>query len=104
MEELKVTPKEIHELAISKGWYEPAKSIPEAICLMHSELSEGLEAFRNHIEEAGPGSGCLSEEMADTVIRIMDMCEYLGLDLFKAINEKHEYNKGRTYRHGNKAI
>lgn len=104
MEELKVTQKDIHELAKEKGWYDPPKSIPEAICLMHSELSEGLEAFRNHIQEAGPGSGCLSEEFADCIIRIMDTCEFLGLDLNKAINEKHEYNKGRTYRHGGKAI
>ena len=41
-------------------------------------------------------------ELADVVIRIMDICEYYGIDLEKVILEKHEYNKKREFKHGNK--
>ena len=43
-------------------------------------------------------------ELADVVIRIMDMCEHYGIDLASAILEKHEFNKTRAYRHGGKVI
>jgi NTP pyrophosphatase (non-canonical NTP hydrolase) len=43
-----------------------------------------------------------ASEAADAVIRIMDMCQGLGVDLEHAINLKHEYNKTRPYRHGGK--
>jgi NTP pyrophosphatase (non-canonical NTP hydrolase) len=95
-----VTPKEVHEWAISKGWWEEERPIPELLCLLHSEISEGLEAYRNRVEEGEPH--CLSEELADLVIRIWDMSEALGIDIAKAVNEKHSKNLIRSYRHGNK--
>ena len=37
-----------HELACTKGWYEgPPRGIPELLCLIHSEVSEALEEYRN---------------------------------------------------------
>ena len=41
-------------------------------------------------------------ELADTVIRIADLCEALELDLENAIRQKHEFNKTRPYKHGKK--
>ena len=41
-------------------------------------------------------------EIADVVIRIMDMCDHYGIDLAAAIEEKHEFNKTRPYLHGKK--
>ena len=41
-------------------------------------------------------------EIADAVIRCMDYCGHKGWDLEKAIRAKHEFNKTRPYRHGNK--
>lgn len=98
--ELIVSPVEIHKLAKEKGWYQEKKSIPELLCLVHSEVSEALEAYRNHIPEGE--KGCLSEELADTIIRIFDMSEYLGLDIIEAVEKKHEFNKTRPHRHGDK--
>lgn len=95
-----VTPEEVHKNAIEKGWWDKPIPIPELLCLIHSEVSEALEGYRNHKEEGE--KGCLSEELADVVIRIWDMSEALGIDIAEAVNKKHKYNLTRLYRHGNK--
>ena len=91
-----VTQKEIHENAVNHGWWEDKRPIPELLCLVHSEISEALEAYRKHDDEH------VAEELADAVIRIMDMCEAYEINLEEEIRKKHEINKGRPYRHGNK--
>ena len=35
--------KEVHENAVNHGWWEKPPSLPEALCLIHGELSEALE-------------------------------------------------------------
>jgi len=95
-----ITPKEIHQCAVDKGWWEEYRPVPELLCLLHSEVSEALEAYRNYIPEGE--KGCLSEELADVVIRIWDMCEYFHIDIAEAVNKKYEVNLTRPYRHGGK--
>lgn len=41
-------------------------------------------------------------ELADAAIRIADLAFLLGLDLDALIEEKHEYNRTRPYKHGKK--
>jgi hypothetical protein len=43
-------------------------------------------------------------ELADCIIRILDYCGHEGIDIDHAIKIKHEYNKTRPYKHGNKAL
>lgn len=43
-------------------------------------------------------------ELADVVIRIMDYFGHRGWDLEQVIQDKHEYNKTRPYRHGGKIV
>ena len=80
----------------------------ELVALAHSELSEALEAYRDRgfidtVTENGKPEGVASE-LADTVIRIADMCGALGIDLSAAVVKKMAYNATRTYRHGGKRL
>jgi len=43
-------------------------------------------------------------ELADVIIRVLDTAGALGLDMERALSLKHEYNKTRPHRHGDKAI
>ncbi|WAH39513.1 nucleoside triphosphate pyrophosphohydrolase family protein [Alicyclobacillus dauci] len=86
---------EVHQTAVSKGWYENPVAFTTHIALAHSELSEALEADRkNHGEDK------VAEELADVLIRTLDMAAAHNLDLAGALVAKMEMNKGRSYRHG----
>jgi NTP pyrophosphatase (non-canonical NTP hydrolase) len=87
-----------HRIAIKKGWWDVERNDAELIALMHSELSEALEAMRNHDFKKDD----VAEELADCCIRIFDYCGARNIDLEKAIFKKIEYNETRPYRHGKK--
>lgn len=121
--------KEIHAVAAAHGWHEKERTFGEIIALCHSELSEALEEYRNdkcmiyrqcptscqHIETCiidinnGVGScpvkpAGIAIELADCIIRILEYCADVGVDIERAIALKHEYNKTRPHRHGGKLI
>lgn len=96
------TVKWVHLL--NKTWWEdPTTGQPikrnngELIALIHSELSEALEADRKGLmDDKLPHRAGLEVELADAVIRIFDMAGGLGLDLGNALAEKLVYNAQRA--------
>jgi len=97
-----------------------SKNIGELLMLVVSELGEALEAHRSNgrtpmweffyemIDSGKPFEEAFKEnikdtfedELADAVIRICDMCGYLGIDLEKHIDLKMKYNATRKHKHG----
>lgn len=96
--------KIVHEIAKSKGWWDADRNDGELIALMHSELSEVLEGLRhgNPPSEHIPAFNAAEEELADVIIRILDMGEARGWRIPEAIFAKMEFNAQREHRHGGK--
>lgn len=96
--------KEVYENAKIKGWWDdPNRNTGELIALMHSELSEALEAERTDAKDAHlPVFSGVAVELADCLIRIFDFCAARNIPLGAAIEAKIEYNKMRPYKHGKK--
>ena len=105
-----------HQTAKNKGFRNLAEPRPitEDILLMHSELSEALEAYRSSegIEwlhaleecESGEKPEGVFVELADTLIRICETCYHYEIDFEKVIRLKMAYNRTRELKHGGKKI
>ena len=95
---------ECHKTAMEKGWWEEKRNFGEMISLCHSELSELLEAIREGNKESKniPGVSCAEEEIADTIIRLLDMSQGSMFNIGKALVAKMAFNKTRPYKHGGK--
>lgn len=93
-----------HALAEYNGFWDDKPSTGEKIALMHSELSEALEADRkgNPPDDKVSHLTGVEAEMADCVIRIMDYCHHHNINLGQAIVDKHKFNETRPYKHGKK--
>jgi len=86
------------EVVKPEEWDDSKYKVPAIVALIHSEVSEALEAYRkNDIEN-------FAEEMADIVIRVLDCTSGLGIDLGSEILVKLEKNRNRAHRHGGKTI
>lgn len=120
--------QQVHENAKSKGFFKEGKNknIGEMLMLMVTEVSEAMEADRNYkyadwryddppiiyadrldddkFKELFENEvkNTFQDEMADIVIRVMDMCAFKGINLEWHIMQKIRYNKLRPHQHGGK--
>ena len=68
-------------------------AIATRLALIHSEVSEALEALRVGDMEN------FAEELGDIMIRVADLAGGLNIDLEGEIEKKMEKNKARGYMH-----
>jgi NTP pyrophosphatase (non-canonical NTP hydrolase) len=109
---LKELQQQAHTTARAKGWWDKVKSVeshlPVALCLIHSEVSEALESHRRgepllwHNTARNNKPEGVAAELADVVIRCMDVSAALGINLQAVVESKMAYNETRAYRHGDK--
>ena len=95
----------LHETAIEKGFWDGTISydkVGNKLALVHSEVTEVLEAIRK-----SKGSENIVEEMADVIIRLLDVYaamrneEQVLHSLDEILEKKININKERQRLHGN---
>lgn len=119
--------KEVYEANKLKGFDVKNENLGQTLCLIHSEISEALEALRkNKHADLNAYSECehaddineddkeifmlgafhhnikdtFEDEIADTFIRLMDLVGAFEIDIDKHIELKRQFNSRRQYKHG----
>src|ERR1700743_1439286 len=93
--------QEVHR-ANEKWWVDlntgerVSRNVGEMLCLVHSEISEAMEGHRKGLmDDKLPHRTMIEVELADALIRILDIAAGLGLDLGGAYVEKMAFNATR---------
>lgn len=120
--------KKIHADNAKQGFYDDAKDMPpnlndylifKQLMLIVTEIGEAAEALRKDGIDYNlklPIEDCIEkyfifetnykdkfqDELGDAIIRILDLCGYLDIDIDEWVNAKLEYNRTRAYKHGKK--
>jgi len=87
--------KEAYRIAREHGFWSNNRNVGTSIALMHTELSEAMQGYRKNEEWHAP----VGEDMADTIIRILDFCERHRINIGQAVIEKMKKNDARPYLH-----
>lgn len=108
--------EEIFEVNKANGWFDTERTFGDDIALLHSEVSEMFEAYRDwgmkdmtftkdKHTNGNPGKPeGVGSEAADIYIRLLDTCRRYGIDLDFEYERKIKHNAGRGYHHGGKLL
>lgn len=100
--------REVWGVLVEKGWEPTNNTFGDLIALLHSEVSEMLEAYRDYkttdptIPRGKPEG--IGSEAADVLIRLLHMCEKYDIDLGFEYRRKLSYNATRPYQHGRRTV
>jgi NTP pyrophosphatase (non-canonical NTP hydrolase) len=115
--------KEIYSNAVNKGFYDKPVDLGTRLMLIVSEASEALEADRankyadltgrfkedseNYLGESDWWferfvKNSFEDELADIIIRVLDLSVHLDVDIEWHIKRKMKYNSTRPHMHGKK--
>jgi NTP pyrophosphatase (non-canonical NTP hydrolase) len=111
---------EVEAWCVRKGWRPSANTFGDNMALLHSEISEAVEAYRDNatgpfwldadgrvrqgLAPEGTKPEGVPSELADVLIRLLDDCAAYGIDLEAEYERKMAYNERRPWRHGGRAL
>jgi NTP pyrophosphatase (non-canonical NTP hydrolase) len=109
----------IYRNAKKHGFHKRGENLPEKLMLIVSEVSEACEALRRGKRFEGSLRAGLrdfrnlpevvfeadvkdtfEDEIADAIIRLLDLAHSVGMDVNFHVREKMRYNESRPFKHG----
>lgn len=105
---LRTLQKQSHTIAVEKMFWgkngKKNRNKAELLMLIVTEVAEACEALREGNRQVSKvwKKDTFEDELCDTTIRILDLCESEGIDLEWQIKKKLAYNRTRSKKHGKK--
>jgi len=106
----------IYKANAEKGFWDKERNVGEMLMLVVSELGEAMEAHRKGLLTTNEDwllyaatddfksniKDKFEDEIADAIIRLLDMCGGLSINIEEHIQHKVAYNQSREKFHGKK--
>lgn len=111
--------KEVQKNAVARGEWDGPPTLPEVLCSIHAELTSALQEWEegnpvihgtcaispedckyseicDNVGSPGQGGPCkpegLAAELADVILRTIDLMAALGVDVDAVVTAKHKWN------------